>query len=57
MGGAGSAVGEFLAEVGFDGKLIQIAIDDKYIAHGSHAEQLAECGLDGVGILTKLQSI
>lgn len=57
MGGAGSAVAEFLAEVGFDGKLIQIAIDDKYIAHGSHAEQLAECGLDGVGILTKLQSI
>ena len=57
MGGAGSAVGEYLAGVNYMGQLIQIAIDDKFIAHGSHEEQLVECGLDSLGILAKLQTI
>lgn len=57
MGGAGSAVGEYLASVGYGGKLLSLGIDDAYIAHGSHGEQLAECGLDKVGILAKLQSV
>lgn len=55
MGGAGSAVGEYLANVGFKGRLCQIAIDDVFVAHGSHDEQLSECGLDKTGILAKLQ--
>lgn len=57
MGGAGSAVGEYLASVGYGGKLVQIGIDDVFVAHGSHDEQLAECGLDRVGILGKLQAL
>lgn len=51
MGGAGSAVGEYLASVGYGGSLVQIGIDDVFIAHGSHEEQLAQCRLDGTGIL------
>lgn len=51
MGGAGSAVGEYLASVGYGGSLVQIGIDDVFVAHGSHEEQLAQCRLDGTGIL------
>ena len=51
MGGAGSAVGEYLASVGYGGSLVQIGIDDVFVAHGSHDEQLAQCRLDGTGIL------
>lgn len=51
MGGAGSAVGEYLTSVGYGGSLVQIGIDDVFVAHGSHEEQLAECGLDRGGIL------
>ena len=51
MGGAGSAVSEYLTSVGYGGSLVQIGIDDVFVAHGSHEEQLAECRLDGTGIL------
>ncbi len=54
MGGAGSAVSEYLSEVGYTGRLIRLGIADRFIAHGSHEEQLAECGLDRVGILARL---
>ena len=57
MGGAGSAVGEYLASVGYGGRLMQIGIDDVFVAHGSHDEQLAECGLDRGGILATLQTL
>lgn len=57
MGGAGSAVGEYLASVGYGGRLLQIGIDDVFVAHGSHDEQLAECGLDRGGILATLQAL
>lgn len=57
MGGAGSAVGEYLASVGYGGRLVQIGIGDVFVAHGSHDEQLAECGLDEVGILARLSSL
>lgn len=57
MGGAGSAVGEYLASVGCGGRLVQIGIDDVFVTHGSHDEQLAECGLDRGGILATLQAL
>lgn len=57
MGGAGSAVGEYLAGVNYGGRLVQIGIDDVFVAHGSHDEQLAECGLDRAGILARLGQI
>lgn len=57
MGGAGSAVGEYLAAVGFVGRLLQLGIDDVFVAHGSHQEQLAECGLDTQGIYQALTNM
>ncbi|WP_066800286.1 1-deoxy-D-xylulose-5-phosphate synthase [Moraxella oblonga] len=54
MGGAGSAVNEYLASRGITLPIKNLGIKDEFIAHGSHAEQLAECGLDEQGILGTL---
>ncbi|MDO4450088.1 MAG: 1-deoxy-D-xylulose-5-phosphate synthase [Moraxella sp.] len=56
MGGAGSAVNEYLASRGVTVPIKNLGIKDEFIAHGSHAEQLAECGLDKEGILASLES-
>ncbi len=50
MGGAGSAVNEFLQQEGLTMPVINLGIPDRYIEAASHAEQLAECGLDAAGI-------
>ncbi len=54
-GGAGSAVGEFLARSGITTPLIQLGIPDRFLDHASRAEQLAECGLDAVGIRDRVR--
>lgn len=46
MGGAGSAVNEYLLQQGFAVKVKNLGIPDRYIAHASHAQQLADCQLD-----------
>ncbi|MDB2384337.1 1-deoxy-D-xylulose-5-phosphate synthase [Endozoicomonas sp.] len=50
MGGAGSAVNEFLQKEGVSIAVINQGIPDRYIEAASHADQLAECGLDAKGI-------
>ena len=50
MGGAGSAVGEFLAAADLRRPLLQLGLPDRYIEHGKPEEMLAECGLDAAGI-------
>ncbi|HFO1273606.1 1-deoxy-D-xylulose-5-phosphate synthase [Pseudomonas aeruginosa] len=50
MGGAGSAVGEFLASEGLEVPLLQLGLPDYYVEHGKPSEMLAECGLDAAGI-------
>lgn len=54
-GGAGSAVNEYLASIGFGGAILNLGIADRFIEHASHAEQLAMCQLDADGILNRLQ--
>lgn len=49
MGGAGSAVNEYLLSKAVDIRIKNIGIEDRFIAHGSHEEQLTDCGLDVVG--------
>jgi 1-deoxy-D-xylulose-5-phosphate synthase len=49
-GGAGSAVGELLAELGVSIPLLHLGLPDRYVEQGSHQEQLQECGLDAEGI-------
>jgi 1-deoxy-D-xylulose-5-phosphate synthase len=50
MGGAGSAVGEFLAAERIVGPLLHLGLPDGYVEHAKPAEMLAECGLDAQGI-------
>ena len=50
MGGAGSAVAEFLAGEAIVKPLLQLGLPDIYVEHAKPAEMLAECGLDAAGI-------
>ncbi|MFZ5561831.1 MAG: 1-deoxy-D-xylulose-5-phosphate synthase [Pseudomonadota bacterium] len=50
MGGAGSAVNEFLARERLVAPLLNLGIPDAFIEHGTPAEMLADCGLDAAGI-------
>ena len=50
-GGAGSGVGEFLAEQEFNIALLQLGLPDHFIEQGERNELLADCGLDSDGII------
>ncbi len=50
MGGAGSAVGEWLAGAGSATALLQLGLPDHFIEHGDPAKLLALQGLDAAGI-------
>ena len=50
MGGAGSAVNEFLQQQGLYTSVLNQGIPDRYIEAASHSSQLEECGLDAGGI-------
>lgn len=54
MGGAGSAVNEYLAEQGARVRIKNLGIADAFVAHASHEEQLMLCGLDEHGIYQSL---
>jgi len=57
QGGAGSAVNEVLHGHGANVRILNLGIPDQFIEHGSHQEQLAECGLDTQGILTAIAGV
>lgn len=50
MGGAGSAVAEFLAAHGICLPLLQLGLPDRWLEHMSREEMLASVGLDTAGI-------
>lgn len=50
MGGAGAAVGEFLANEAVVKPLLHLGLPDIYVEHAKPAQMLAECGLDAAGI-------
>ncbi|RZU47746.1 1-deoxy-D-xylulose-5-phosphate synthase [Fluviicoccus keumensis] len=50
MGGAGSAVNEWLAQAGITRPVLNLGIPDAFIEHAAHGEMLAACGLDAAGI-------
>ncbi|MCO7513384.1 1-deoxy-D-xylulose-5-phosphate synthase [Pseudomonas guariconensis] len=50
MGGAGAAVGEFLAREAVLKPLLHLGLPDIYVEHAKPAQMLAECGLDAAGI-------
>jgi len=62
MGGAGSAVNEYLLNESTAFKrqrpsVSNIGISDRFIAHGSQTEQLADCGLDVAGVIGQLKQL
>nr|MBF0681334.1 1-deoxy-D-xylulose-5-phosphate synthase [Pseudomonas sp.] len=50
MGGAGSAVNEFLAHEGLLKPILNLGLPDYYVEHAKPSQMLAECGLDAAGI-------
>ncbi len=53
-GGAGSGVGELLAEAGVQLPLLHIGIPDAFIEHGSREDCLAMAGLDAASIRQRI---
>ncbi len=56
MGGAGSAVLEYLSEQAINTPCQLMGIPDRYIEHASPAEQLADVGIDKSAIIAKVMS-
>ncbi|WP_022962936.1 1-deoxy-D-xylulose-5-phosphate synthase [Halopseudomonas pelagia] len=50
MGGAGSAVNEWLLGQDRPVRVLNLGLPDAYVEHAKPAEMLAECGLDAAGI-------
>jgi len=62
MGGAGSAVNEYLLNESAAFKnsrpaICNIGIPDRFVAHGSPSQQMADCGLDVAGVVSQLQQL
>jgi 1-deoxy-D-xylulose-5-phosphate synthase len=55
-GGAGSAVAESLSDQGQVVRCLHLGLPDSYIEHAEHAEQLAICGLNTVGIIASVRA-
>ncbi|MCU0967382.1 MAG: 1-deoxy-D-xylulose-5-phosphate synthase [Rubrivivax sp.] len=49
-GGAGSGVGELLADAGVTVPLLHLGLPDEFIEHGDPGKLMAMCGLDAAGI-------
>jgi 1-deoxy-D-xylulose-5-phosphate synthase len=55
MGGAGSAVNEFLAQENITIPVLNLGIPDRFIEHATPADMLIECGLDAEGIAAAIR--
>jgi len=56
MGGAGSAVNDYLHEAGILVEVLNLGLPDRYIEHAQREEQLASCGLDAAGIVQRVNA-
>lgn len=54
-GGAGAAVNEYLAELSLSTSILNLGLPDEFLDHGKHKDMLADCGLDGDGVLTSIK--
>jgi 1-deoxy-D-xylulose-5-phosphate synthase len=55
MGGAGSAVSEFLARENLLKPVLHLGLPDYYVEHAKPVQMLAECGLNEAGIETAVR--
>lgn len=56
MGGAGSAVSEFLARAHLSNPVLHLGLPDRYVEHAKPEQMLHECGLDTTGIIHAVHS-
>jgi 1-deoxy-D-xylulose-5-phosphate synthase len=56
MGGAGSAVNEYLHAAELPVAVLNLGLPDEYIDHAQREEQLAACGLDADGIVKRVRT-
>ena len=57
LGGAGSAVNEYINEKGYQISVTNFGIPDKFISHGSQVELYKEIGLDKKSLEFKINEI
>lgn len=57
IGGAGSAVGEYMQEQGLTSRLLKIGLPDQFILQGTQEEMYVEHGLDTAGIVKKVEQL
>ncbi|MFI8011533.1 1-deoxy-D-xylulose-5-phosphate synthase [Acinetobacter sp. ABJ_C4_1] len=55
MGGAGSAVNEFMAQEQIVRPIINLGLPDSFLHQASHNQMLQDCGLDAKGILNSIE--
>ena len=55
MGGAGSAVNEFLISANYQIPILNLGLPDKFLEHGKVAEMLANVGLDAGSITSAIK--
>ncbi len=55
LGGAGSAVNEFIVSNDIFVSVLNLGLPDQFIDHGVHQEMLKHCGLDPKGIVHSIQ--
>jgi 1-deoxy-D-xylulose-5-phosphate synthase len=56
MGGAGSAVAEYLMSSTHSSKLLSLGLPDEFIMQGTQQEMYTELGLDTTGILSRVKA-
>ncbi|MDQ1363197.1 MAG: 1-deoxy-D-xylulose-5-phosphate synthase, partial [Pseudomonadota bacterium] len=56
MGGAGSAVNEYLQAAGITCPVLNLGLPDHFIEQGSSSQLLAQCGLDASGIVSAVEN-
>jgi len=56
MGGAGSAVSEFLNDNNIHVPVLHLGLPDRYEEHASHSAMLKRVGIDEQGILDAIES-
>ena len=56
-GGFGSAVLEFMADHGYQCRIVRLGVPDRFIDQGSQAELYRECGFDAEGIAKTIASL
>lgn len=56
MGGAGSAVNEYLLAKGISCPVLNLGLPDHFIEQGSSSQLLAKCGLDAAGIVNAVRA-